>query len=121
MTGFYSKMRGVADSLLGPQSPFAQGQMLLRRTSPGSGPPHDPGPPVTTDYPLSGTVRGVSAQHVDGSLVVMGDKIATVAVPAVEPVTSDRVLIDGRPHSIVKIERKPEAGPAVAYLLFLRI
>lgn len=120
MTDFYAKMRGVADKLLGPSSQFAQGTMLLRRTSPGSGPPHNPGPPTNTDYPISGTVRGVSAFHVDGTLVVATDKVATIAVPEVEPVTSDKVVIDGRIHSIVKIDRKPSAGDAVAFLLFIR-
>ena len=120
MSDLYRRMRGVADSLLGPKSRFAQGALALRRTIPGSGPPYDPGPSTTVDYPLSGAVGGAGVQHADGTLVQVGDKRAVVAVPEVEPLTSDRLVIDGREFSIRKIERKPEAGEAVAFVIYAR-
>lgn len=118
---FYRGMRGVADSLLGPKSPFAQGTMALRRVIPGSGPPYNPGPSTTVDYPISGTVRGVTEEHIDGTLVRVGDKVVTIAVPDVEPNTADKVVIDGVVHQIGKIDRKPAAGEPVAFLLFVRV
>lgn len=117
---FYRDMRGVADSLLGPKSPFAQGKLLLRREIPGGGPPYNPGPPTITDYPLSGAVGGAGVQHADGTLVVIGDKRAVVAVPEVEPTTADKLVIDGKAHQIAKIERKPEAGQAVAFVIYAK-
>lgn len=120
MTDFYAKMRGVADSLLGPSSKFAQGALSLRRTIPGSGPPYNPGPSTTVDYALSGAVSGAGIQHADGTLVVIGDKRAVVAVPEVAPTTADKLVIDGNEHQISKIERKPEAGDAVAYVIYAK-
>lgn len=117
---FYAKMRGVADSLLGPQSQFAQGELKLRRIIPGSGPPYNPGPSTSIDYALSGAVGGVDQYHADGTLVVIGDKRAVVAVPEVEPTTADKLVIDGREHQIAKIERKPDAGEAVAFVIYAK-
>jgi hypothetical protein len=121
MSDFYTQMQEVATSLLGPSSDFAQGTLTLRRTAPGDGPPYDPGPSTETDYPLSGAVKGVSQEHIDGTLIQVGDKIATVAVPEVEPTTADKLLIDGSIHQIIKVERKPQAGTAVAFLIFARV
>jgi hypothetical protein len=120
MSGFYDQMRGIADSLLGPQSQFAQGSIVLRRHIPGGGPDWDPDPPTVVDYPVSGAVRGVGQDHIDGTVIVVGDLIATITVPPVEPLTSDKLVIDGRERQIVKIERKPAAGTAVAFLVFVR-
>lgn len=116
---FYDEMREVADDLLGPSSEFAQGVLLLRRLTPGTGPVLNPGDPTPTDYPLSGTVAGVGKEHVDGTLILASDLVATVAVPAVEPRMSDKVLVDGREHSIRRINRIPKAGTAVAFELFI--
>jgi hypothetical protein len=117
---FYSKMRAVADRLLGPQSKFAQGALLLRRATPGTGPVYNPGPPTIADYALSGTVSGVDQFRADGTYVTVGDKMATVAVPEVEPTTADKLVIDGKEHQIARVERKPEAGPAVAFIIFAK-
>lgn len=120
MNTFYEQMRGVADALLGPSSDFAQGELKLRRTIPGAGPAHNPGPGTTVDFPVSGTVRGVSQQHIDGTLVVAGDKVASIAVPEVVPTTADKLIVDGKLHQISRIDRKPAAGVPVAYLIFIK-
>lgn len=113
----YSEMKAVADELLGE---FAQGTLALRRFTPGAGPAYNPGAPSTTDYPLSGVVSGVDRYRADGVLVMVGDRMATVAVPQEVPTTADRLMIDSIEHQIIKVERKPEAGEAVAYIIYAR-
>ena len=105
---------GLPAKLLGPMS------LALRREIPGTGPAYDPGEPTITDYPLHGVATGVSAYRADGTLVTTADKMVTVAVPDVEPLMTDKVLIEGKAHSIIKIERKTEAGEAAAFLIFVR-
>ena len=113
----YSRLNGVADSLLGR---FKQGALQLERVTAGNGPDWNPGPSATTPYNLTGVVSGVGKQHIDGTLICMGDKVATVAVPEVEPTTSDKLKIDGVTHQIVKVEWLPAAGAKVALKLYVR-
>jgi hypothetical protein len=116
----YEKFAGITHKLIGAGSKFAQFQGHLQRSTPGNGPPHNPGPPVVATYPVTGTLRGVTAEHVDGTTVQITDEIATIPVPAVEPSLADKLVIGARTYNIVRVVRIPGAGTAVAFQLFVR-
>lgn len=117
MTSFYAQMQGVATSLL---TRFEQGTLQLKRVTLGSGPDWNPGPSATTLYNLTGTVSGVDQRHVDGTLIREDDLVATVAIPEIEPTTTDKLIIDSVEHQIVKVEWLPAAGTKVALKLYAR-
>lgn len=116
---FYDEMKAVADELLGPASEFAQGTLLLRRQTPGTGPAWDPGPPTNTDYPLSGVASGLD-QNEPATLIAISDTVLTIEVPPVEPTLADKAVVDGLEWQIAKIDRIPKAGTAVAYKIYLK-
>lgn len=74
MTEFYTRMQGTASRLL---TKYAQGTLLLRRQTPGTGPAWDPGPPTITDYPLSGVASGLD-QNEPATLIAISDTVLTV-------------------------------------------
>lgn len=116
----YTDLKAVTDKLLGPGSKFAQGTMLLRRLTPGTGPAYNPGPPTVTDYPLSGTATGVDRYRADGVLVLVGDRMAIVAVPQELPTPADKLIIDTVEHQILKFDLIPPAGTPVACIIYAR-
>lgn len=132
---FYAEMREVADEIL---EEFAQGEVLLVRSVPGTPDPDRPwlpGLPGSMTYRLSATVSTVSKKFVDGTLVVgteeaavaavTGTHIATdgVAVPpvavSIAPTMDDSLIVDGRPRKIKKAVAIPSAGEPVAYVLVM--
>lgn len=116
----YAELKAVADELLGPGSEFAQGTLLLRRITPGTGPAYNPGAPTVTDYALSGAVTGVDRYRADGVLVLVGDRMATVAVPQELPTPADKLIIDSVEHQILKVDIVPPAGTPVACIIYAR-
>ena len=79
-------------------------------------------PPVTTETvtPLQATVRGVAQEYVDGVQVLSSDLWVQMAIPAVTPAVGDRIRIDGDDHSIMRLDRLPGAGAAVALRAWVR-
>jgi hypothetical protein len=114
---FYTEMQGVARDLL---REFDQGGVVLSVSTPGAGPPHNPGPTAFVDVPIDGAARGVSAQYVDGSNVIATDLQVTIPGGVAEPKMQDRVKLANVPHQIVRIIPKPATGTVAAYLLIIR-
>lgn len=118
--GFYDDMQAIASDVL---AEFKQGVVTLTRTTFASSDPATPwvpGSPSTVTYTLDATVKGVSQQFVDGTLIKMTDLEVTAAVFAVEPAASDVMAIDGKAVTVLKTIRIPSAGTAVAHKFIVR-
>ena len=73
-----------------------------------------------TLYPLLGTVLGVAKEYIDGTTILATDLTVRCGVFDVEPDMSGKVIIDGKPHDIIRIMPKPAAGTTVAWELIIR-
>ena len=114
----YNRLKQTHDDML---SRLGQGNVALVQvtTTPGE---EEWLPPVVTETvtPLAATVRGVGQEYVDGSQVLSSDLWVQMAIPAVTPAVGDRVRIDGVDHVILRIDRLPGAGEAVALRAWVR-
>lgn len=106
MTAIYKDFQSLAATLL---RDFDQGGLALR-TEVRDGPAYDPGTPVSVKtVPFTGTVRGVGASLLSDSLIQSTDLI--VIMPGrMNPKITDKCIINGKEHQIVKITGKPAAG-----------
>ena len=119
MADFYTELQATAAGILGE---FSQGTVILTRITPGVVDPETPWVPVadsTTDYTLKATVRGVSKDHIDGTLILASDEIVTCSADIIEPIMSDTLTVDGKTRAIKMIRANPSAGIAVAYSIFI--
>lgn len=119
MSDFYTDMQVTAAGIL---DEFKQGTVVLTRISNAPSDPATPwipGAETTTDYTLKATVRGVSKEHVDGTLILASDELVTSSADIIEPIMSDMITVDGNPRVTKKIEKLPSAGVAVAYSIFI--
>lgn len=111
---------------------FSIGTVTLTRSAPGE--PEDaqkpwiPGPPTETVYALDARVDGVSAEYVDGTLIVASDRVvitspqaraADGAVVDIVPQMGDVIHVDGEPKAVKKVEAVPAAGPAARFHVFI--
>lgn len=114
----YNRLRTRHDDLM---SRLGQGSVSLVQitTTPGE---FEWSPPVTSETvtPLAATVKGVAMELVDGSQVLSSDIWVQMAVASPEPSTGDRIRIDGVDHAILRIDRLPGAGEAVAVRCWVR-
>lgn len=123
-TSLYGQLQDIATSVL---RDFSQGNVLLRRVTESSGDPAkpwEPGPKVIEDFQLAATVRGVSRNQIDGTLITSDDLVVTCAVKAgdgtlLDPKLTDTMLIDGVAHRIKRIDAAPAAGTPVSYSIFV--
>ncbi len=85
-------------------------------------------------YVLDAVVKGVASDYVDGAtvlasdlMVVMSPKAVSyeeypedeISVSDIEPVMSDKLLIDGRQKTIKRIQPVPAAGTPAMYHIFI--
>lgn len=126
MAGFdYGLMQKTATRLM---QRFKQGTVILTRITPGTPDPETPwlpATPTTASHTLNATVAAVTvdqanAKYIDGTTITSADLVVTCAVPAVVPLMSDTLSIDGVVRTIKKIVQLPAAGVAVAYKLFVQ-
>ena len=114
----YERLKQTHTDML---SRLGQGTVALVQitTEPGA---NEWDPPVTTETvtPLAATVRGVSQEYVDGSQVLSSDLWVQMAVITPEPAVGDRIRIDGVDHVILRLDRLPGAGEAVALRAWVR-
>lgn len=116
MSEFYDDMRDMADEVL---ADFAQGTVILRRVVPGTSDPATPWIPptedTTTDYPLSATVKRLHQRYEGGVLIVETGDHVMFAVPAVTPLITDTIVIDGAERVITNLTPVPAAGSPVMW------
>jgi hypothetical protein len=118
--GFYDDMQDVASEVL---AEFKQGTVVLSRTTYAASDPQTPwipGAPTPATYTLAATVSGVSAELVDGTVILATDLQIVCAVPAITPAPTDTVTIDGKAVSLLRVDQIPAAGAPVAFRLIVR-
>lgn len=110
---FYEEMWGVGTELLGE---FKQGQISLKRITSVPGPnPWDPPTETLQTWPLSATVKRLHLRYENGVLIVETGDMVMFAVPEVESVLTDTLVIDGVERVITNLTPIPPAGTVVAY------
>lgn len=122
---FYKQMRGISTDLL---TRFNQGSLALVKITPGTGPAHNPGPPVRQPPRVikgaasaAYSVRGGSKSYRDGTMVLVGDiKVVVAPLTGVDPAPSDKITIDGKEYNIVQFDKIPEPGVTVAWVFYVR-
>lgn len=114
----YTRGQATASRLL---AKYGQGNILLRRTTTTTPDPDEPWntTETTSDYTLDATVRRVEQKYVDGSLIVGTEDQVTFAVPAVTPLMSDKIVVDGLVRTVKDLRPMPAAGTVVAYIAFI--
>jgi len=90
--------------------------------------PWKPSRPVPVVYSTDARADGVSAEHIDGAVVVATDRIVIMSpnvtdedgvASSIVPRMTDIVKIDGVEHAIKKIEAVPAAGDAACFHIFI--
>lgn len=115
---FYDDMQSVTSTLL---TEFSQGALQYVDTTPGNGPPDDPGAATETVYPLAAVARGVQFKYVQGGLAIASDLQTTIAATlAIVPNVKGFIIMDGQRFKIVQVEKIPAAGTPVAYVAIFR-
>lgn len=116
---FYDEMRGVATELLGE---FKQGVVELKRTvsTPGQN-PWDPPTETPQTWPLAATVKRLHQRYENGVLIVETGDMVTFVVHEVEPVLTDRIVIDGVERVITNLTPVPGSGRAVMWKIWCMI
>lgn len=122
MAGFYDDMADMVQGLLLPDAEggLGQGTVMLKRTATTPGAESwDPPSETVTSYPLKAAVRRVYTKYVDGTLILATDNQITFAVPAVTPLLTDTLSIDGKDHAMKDLRPLPGAGTVAAYIAFI--
>jgi hypothetical protein len=112
---FYEDMAGVAYELLGE---FHQGEVLLKRVTPGTPDPDQPWIPVEPSgqsWPLKAAVKRLHQRYENGVMIVETGDMVTFAVPVVRPLVTDLIVIDGEERAITNLTAIPPAGTAAVW------
>jgi hypothetical protein len=104
----YAKSQATVLRLL---DKFGQAGSVVR-DMPGSGPVYDPGEPVPTPYPCTMAVLKFDHKDIDGTLIKATDKKVYIAANglSIVPTTTDRLMIGGILHTIVRVMSLNPAG-----------
>jgi hypothetical protein len=96
----------IGDALVDAGIPFA---ITITRTTPGDGPPYDPGPGTSTDYPCQGFLDTYAAQFIDGSRILEGDVKAVIIVKTldIEPLPGDTLTAHDKTYSVITVSADP--------------
>jgi hypothetical protein len=118
MSSFYSDLRNVASGLL---AEFGQGFVEIGRpvTVPGLNEWSLPTTSIQWQQ-INAVARGVSQKYIDGANIVATDLQLTVDMADFQPKLGDRIRIDGKEVSLLRIEPIPAAGLTVATRVFVR-
>lgn len=116
---FYSDMADMVQELLLPDADggLGQGAVLLKRivsSSPGEN-EWDPPTETVETWPLKAAVKRIHQRYENGVLIVETGDMVTFAVPAVVPVLTDKIVIDGVERVISNLTPVPPAGTVVAW------
>lgn len=79
------------------------------RSTPGGGPPWDPGEPVLVEYPGKGFIDDYSDFALTNSNIQSGDRKVVVLADSLEitPETSDLVRVRGQTFSVLNVATDP--------------
>lgn len=124
----YSRMAKTAERLLSPTSEggLGQGVVELIHKSPGAAPidEWDIVELVTTTETLKAAVRGVDKRmvgvEVGGTVILSSDRQVICATPKIFYSPNDTLVVDGKPVTILSVEKLPAAGITVAVKFIIR-
>ncbi|UXN58275.1 hypothetical protein [Phyllobacterium zundukense] len=87
------------------------------RDEAGSGPVYDPGEPTIQKTPCTLAVLKFDNADIDGTLIKASDKKVYIAAKglAIVPVTTDKLMIGGLSHTIVRVMPLNPAGTNVYF------
>jgi hypothetical protein len=113
----YAEAKADADEMI---AEFGQTGKLRRPTT--TGPAYDPTEGSPSDKACTFVVLGYTNREIDGSRVLASDKKVLLAKGslAIEPTTSDKLLIGGVVHSIVDVSPLSPGGTVVFYEMQVR-
>jgi len=117
MTDIYADMR---DALIDEMdSAMDQG---LEYIEPGTvtGPEWAPVEVPPTPYTVKGVASGVQQKFIKDGYINASDIQCTLAVFDAEPTTSGLIVISGREHQIIRVDRIPSTGTVVAWRVFAK-
>ena len=129
MSDFYSDMGQFVRDILQPTSAggLGQGQIVLKRITPGTPDPEAPWIPVqpqVTTQTLKGAVRGADSKLVGvemgGTVILPSDRVAITEVPSIEYESGDVLEVDGKDVQILGVTKIPAAGIASAVKWVIR-
>jgi hypothetical protein len=108
----YGRSKATADRLIGR---FGQAAALKRPNS--SGPAYAPVEGTPTSYAVTVVVNDYRNAEIDGTRVQSGDKKVMMAKGslAIEPTTSDTLVIGGKEHAIVEVRPLNPGGTVILY------
>ena len=112
MTFGYARLKSTADRLI---ASAGQAATLRRPTSTGTAFNPTPGAPV--DYAVRVVVEAYRIREVDGTRIRADDLKVLMAKGslAVEPLTTDRLLIGGVEHAIMDVRPTSPGGAVVMF------
>lgn len=114
----YTELATVADELL---AEFGQSVTIRHRTSGAYDPATGAVAVTTTDEAGYGAVFDYDTKHIDGTMIVRGDKYALLSpIGITAPDTDDRLIIGGVEYGIVSIKTEAPAGTAVLHTVQIR-
>lgn len=114
----YDELQDVVRNVM---ADFKQGVVNYIKITPGNGPVDNPGQSVRTPYGINSSVTGVSQTYIAKGLAVASDlQVIAPVDPRYTPDMKGSVEVDGIPHKITQIIKKPAAGTPVAYVLIIQ-
>lgn len=116
----YARMQKLGTRLL---TDFSQGTIEYVKMVPGAGPAHNPGPSTPQTTVLKAVARPVKGTILldPNSLIKAGDlKVTAAIVAGLTPSTSDKIKIDGKTYTIIKIDVLPPAGTPAVWAFYVR-
>jgi hypothetical protein len=113
----YSRPTATANRLI---SRFGQAGYLRRTAT--SGTAYNPTQGSNTDHLVTFAVIEYEAREIDGARILATDKKVFLAKQslAIEPLTSDKLLVGGVVHSIMDVKPLSPSGAVVLYELQVR-
>jgi hypothetical protein len=117
VSAFYDRAKARADQVLGEKGEAG----TLRRPS-RNGTAYNPTAGAATDYAVTFVVFGYDDREVDGSRIQSTDKKVTMAQNdlAIRPDTTDKLLIGGVEHSIIRVQPLAPGGTTLLWELQVR-
>ena len=108
----YARMKATADRLIA-----SAGQAAVLRRPSSTGPAHNPTQGAPTDYAVTIVVDSYRQSEIDGERIRRDDLKVLMAkgALAVEPATSDKIVIGGVDYVIVDIRPTNPGGSVVLY------
>ena len=112
----YTRTRATAERLI---SRFGQTGALRRTT--GDADPFNPSQ-TTTDYPCTFAVLDYAKKDIDGTIIQQTDQMVYLSTAGlgVTPETTDQLVVQGVPATVVNVKPLAPAGTVVYYELQVR-